>query len=65
MRAVLQNPVPCYTGSINTEGKRISNNRLVVQGTAKHIAYVEDLDLFLTLNSSTAEKVSPPPTSVV
>lgn len=66
MRAVLQNTVPCYTGSIYTGGKRISNNRLVVQGTTKHIAYMEDLGLFSTLHSSAetrtaAEKVSPPP----
>lgn len=61
MRAVLQNPVPCYTGSIYTEGKRISNNRLVVQGTTKHIACMEDLGLFSTLNSSAVEKISPPP----
>lgn len=54
-------PVPCYTGSIYTEQKRMSNNRLVVQGTTKYVVYMEDLDLIWTLHSSTYEKVSLPP----
>lgn len=54
-------PVHCYTGSIYTEQKRISNNRLVVQGTTKYVVYMEDLGLFSTLYSSTSEKISLPP----
>lgn len=54
-------PVHCYTGSIYTEQKRISNNRLVVQGTTKYVVYMEDLGLFSTLYSSTSEKISFPP----
>lgn len=53
---------PATQGPSILKEKRISNNRLVVQGTTQNTLPVWKITgLFWTLNSSAAEKVSPPP----